>query len=56
MTLGKKKLKSFVKVNIIYKENEFYLALPISYHQYYNNMTIKNYIELEKIRTYIDKL
>ena len=47
-------LESFVKTGIFYKENELYLALPISYRQYYNNESIKNNLEIEQIRTYID--
>jgi len=49
-------LKSFVEAGIFYKENELYLALPISYHQYFNNESIKNISDIEEIRTYINNL
>jgi len=49
-------LESFVRVGILYKENELFLALPISYHQYYNNESIKNDISIEQIRAYVDNL
>jgi ribosomal peptide maturation radical SAM protein 1 len=51
-----KTLDSFVRVGILYKENELFLALPISYHQYYNNESIKNDINIEQIRVYVDNL
>lgn len=49
-------LKSFVKAGLLYKENELYFALPISYRQYYNNEYIKNNLDIEQIRTYINNL
>jgi hypothetical protein len=49
-------LKSFVEAGIFYKEEELYLALPISYRQYYNNEHIKNTADIEQIREYINNL
>ncbi len=49
-------LKSFVEAGIFYKEDDLYLALPISYRQYYNNESIKNTADIEQIRTYINNL
>ncbi|MCJ7571217.1 MAG: hypothetical protein MUO82_05005 [Candidatus Thermoplasmatota archaeon] len=49
-------LKSFVEAGIFYKEDDLYLALPISYRQYYNNESIKNTVDIEEIRTYINNL
>lgn len=49
-------LNSFVEAGILYKEDEWFLSLPISYHQYYNKEDIKNTEDIKEIREYIDNL
>jgi ribosomal peptide maturation radical SAM protein 1 len=49
-------LQSFVEAGIFYKEDDLYLALPISYRQYYNDKSIINTTDIEQIRTYLNDL
>ena len=49
-------LNGFAEAGIVYKENEWYLSLPISYQKYYNNEHIKNTENIEEIREYINNL
>jgi ribosomal peptide maturation radical SAM protein 1 len=49
-------LNSFVEAGILYKENEWYLSLPISYQKYYNKEPDKKTEDIEEIREYINNL
>jgi ribosomal peptide maturation radical SAM protein 1 len=49
-------LNSFVEAGIVYKENEWYLSLPISYQKYYNKENIKKAESIQEIREYINNL
>ncbi len=51
-----KMLNNFVETGIFYREDDKFLALPISYRRYYNNELIKNTVDIEQIRIYIDDL
>jgi ribosomal peptide maturation radical SAM protein 1 len=49
-------LNSFLEAGIVYKENEWYLSLPINYQKYYNKEHNKNTEDIEQIREYINNL
>ncbi|MFO7677028.1 MAG: RiPP maturation radical SAM C-methyltransferase [Thermoplasmatota archaeon] len=49
-------LNGFVQAGIVYKENEWYVSLPISYQKYYNKEIIKKTESIEEIREYIQNL
>ncbi|MDG6218967.1 MAG: radical SAM protein, partial [Candidatus Thermoplasmatota archaeon] len=49
-------LTSFIETGIVYKEDEWYLSLPISYQNYYHKNANENCEDIEEIRTHMREL
>jgi ribosomal peptide maturation radical SAM protein 1 len=52
----KEKLNDLIEAGIVYKENDWYLSLPISYQKYYNKDTNGHSEDIEEIRAHIREL